>query len=105
MTAPIRLLALSLILSPLAIGCGSAALVRANPSGGRVALEGSYMDSVADARLLMSQHCQGRFAILAEDGRSVIDAPAPDQAHADFTCAGAIEPSHGRELAAALAKP
>jgi hypothetical protein len=43
-------------------GCSSSAsLVRKDAIGGRVAIEGAYMPAMADARLLMVEHCQGRF--------------------------------------------
>jgi hypothetical protein len=40
---------------------GSASLVRKSDLGGRVDLAGAYMPAMADARMLMVEHCQGRF--------------------------------------------
>jgi hypothetical protein len=81
----ITVLAFALVAHALA-GCGSAHLVRADRHGGRVALDGAYMERVADARLLMASHCEGRFTILTADGHGAVDAPAPDQETADFEC-------------------
>jgi hypothetical protein len=47
-------------LATLTVGCASSAnLVRKDTGGGRVSLQGAYMPSMADARLLMAEHCQG----------------------------------------------
>jgi hypothetical protein len=42
--------------------CSSSAnLVRKDPRGGRVELEGAYVPAMSDARMLMVEHCGGRF--------------------------------------------
>lgn len=59
----------------LALGaCGGANLVRKDGVSGRVDLSGPYMPAMADARVLMAEHCKGRFvAVEAED-------------HVEFAC-------------------
>jgi len=53
-------LAAVIALATLTVGCAnSASLVRKDTVGGRVSLQGAYMPSMADARLLMAEHCQG----------------------------------------------
>ena len=43
-------------------GCSSSAqLVRKDAVGGRVALQGAFMPAMGEARLLMAEHCGGRF--------------------------------------------
>ena len=45
------------------VACSSgASLVRKDELGGRVQLQGAYMPAMGDARLLMTEHCRGRFA-------------------------------------------
>jgi hypothetical protein len=39
----------------------SATLARRDTLGGRVALQGAYMPAMADARMVMVEHCQGRY--------------------------------------------
>ena len=39
----------------------SASLVRKDTLGGRVQLAGAYMPAMADARMLMVEHCNGRY--------------------------------------------
>jgi serine/threonine protein kinase len=70
---------------------GGASLVRKDAISGRVRLDGAYMPAMADARLLMVEHCNGRYAAL-ESGNTL-----------DFRCqAPAPRPTtHGTELAAA----
>ena len=41
-------------------GCGSATLARKDAGGGRILLQGSSMTAMADARVLMAEHCGGR---------------------------------------------
>ncbi|MDD9966149.1 MAG: hypothetical protein OXR73_08000 [Myxococcales bacterium] len=43
-------------------GCGSAQLVQHRADGGRVALSGGYMPSMGKARMVMLEHCEGRFS-------------------------------------------
>jgi hypothetical protein len=44
------------------VACSSgASLVRKDAVGGRVQLQGAYMPAMGDARMLMVEHCQGRF--------------------------------------------
>jgi hypothetical protein len=47
-------------LATLTVGCaGNASIVRKDSVGGRVELRGAYMPSMANARLMMVEHCQG----------------------------------------------
>jgi hypothetical protein len=47
------------------VGCSSGAqLVRKDGLGGRVALQGAYMPAMADARVLMTEHCDGRYQMV-----------------------------------------
>jgi hypothetical protein len=39
----------------------SASLVRKDAIGGRVQLTGAYMPAMGDARMLMTEHCNGRY--------------------------------------------
>jgi len=42
------------------LGCANgASFVRKDAVGGRLALHGGYMPAMADARLMMAEHCQG----------------------------------------------
>jgi hypothetical protein len=93
----------SLFVAAALAGCGSAHLVRADRHGGRVAIDGAYMESVANARLVMAEHCGGRFEILAADGEGVVDAPAPGQRVTDFECEGA--PARSAAVTVARAAP
>jgi hypothetical protein len=44
------------------VGCSSSAqLVRKDAVGGRVALQGPFMLAMGEARVLMAEHCSGRF--------------------------------------------
>lgn len=44
------------------VACSSSAnLVRKDALGGRVQLQGAYMPAMGDARMLMAEHCHGRF--------------------------------------------
>lgn len=44
------------------VGCSSSAqLVRKDAVGGRVALQGPFMLAMGEARVLMAEHCNGRF--------------------------------------------
>ena len=72
-----------------------ARIVRADRYGGEVALSGTYMDRAADALLVMAEHCDGRFRILAPAGTGTqyIDAPDRDQRWVDFECVGVDEPA------------
>lgn len=46
----------------LVSGCaGSARFVRTDALGGRIALHGAYMPAMAEARLLMVDHCRSRY--------------------------------------------
>ncbi len=42
----------------------SATLVRTDARGGHVALQGAYVPAMSDARMLMVEHCQGRFTAI-----------------------------------------
>ena len=67
----------------------SASLVRKDTVGGRVQLAGAYMQAMADARMLMVEHCNGRYEYV-ELGHAV-----------EFHCKGhAVQPTtSGSELA------
>ena len=44
------------------VACSSSArLVKQDARGGRVQLQGAYMPAMADARMLMVEHCDGRY--------------------------------------------
>lgn len=63
-----RIALLACLLTTLA-ACSSASLVRKDPGGGRVLLDGPYMGALAEARVLMAEHCRGRSdAIEVGDG-------------------------------------
>jgi hypothetical protein len=72
----------------LAVGCGSAQLVRGDADGGEVILNGSYISAVTEARAVMAEHCNGRFAVYAESTgeHRLLDAPNSDQRRAAFVC-------------------
>jgi hypothetical protein len=80
-----NLTSFALLMFTLCACSSGATLVRKDLAGGRVALAGAYMPAMADARLLMVDHCAGRFAA-TELGRDV-----------EFRCA----PSADRQLARA----
>lgn len=70
-----KISSLILILSVISAGCGTASMVRPDARGGRLELDGAYMPAMSEARLLMAEHCGGRFiADEHEDG------------HVEFTC-------------------
>jgi hypothetical protein len=51
----------------ISAGCSSSAqLVRQDGRGGVVALQGAYMPAMQDARMLMVEHCGGRFEMLEQ---------------------------------------
>jgi hypothetical protein len=83
-------LATVIALATLIVGCANSAnLVRKDTVGGRVSLQGAYMPSMADARLLMAEHCQGPVDAV-ELGESV-----------EFRCVGhAVSSEPRQELAA-----
>lgn len=66
-----RLLAIvSLALGSLT-GCSAgASLVRSDEHGGVVALRGPYMPAMAEARLLMVSHCNGRVLVVERGDRA-----------------------------------
>jgi uncharacterized lipoprotein len=51
----------ALLMLTLSACSSSASLVRKDTIGGRVQLEGAYMPAMADAQLLMVDHCHGRY--------------------------------------------
>ena len=60
---------LSFVLAFAAAGCsGGTRLVRGDRLGGSVALQGPFMLEMGAARLLMAQHCKGRFDALERPG-------------------------------------
>ena len=51
----------------LALGaCGTATLVKKDPYGGRIELQGGFMPSMGEARMLMVEHCQGRSTVTVD---------------------------------------
>jgi hypothetical protein len=50
-----------LVMLPLSACSSSAYLVRKQPFGGRVQLDGAYMPAMSAARMLMVEHCNGRY--------------------------------------------
>lgn len=54
----------------------SATLVRTDARGGHVQLQGAYVPAMSDARMLMVEHCHGRFAAIEHADRI------------EFQCAG-----------------
>jgi hypothetical protein len=61
--------------------------VRTDSAGGTVALHGPYMPAMGDARMLMVEHCRGRYDAV-EQGDQV-----------SFRCRAAGEAAHGAALA------
>ena len=53
--------------SIIATGCGQATTLTKVDHAGSIALEGSYMGAMGDARLMMAEHCQGRFDVIELD--------------------------------------
>ncbi len=67
-----RNLAITAIVLLNLVGCSATAtLARKDPHGGRVALHGPYMPAMSEARLLMVEHCEGRFQ-MQEHGDIVV---------------------------------
>jgi hypothetical protein len=64
---------------------GTAYIVQGDARGGEVALEGAYIDSIAEARAVMAEHCHGRFTVRDANGARV-DVPTRGQSHAKFDC-------------------
>jgi hypothetical protein len=61
-----------LLLTTFLVGCSaSAQLVRADPTGGRIALRGPFMPAMSEAHLLMAEHCGSRFDAI-EHGQDVL---------------------------------
>lgn len=56
-----KIASLLVILSVITMGCGTASVVRPDARGGRIELDGAFMPAMSEARLLMAQHCGGRF--------------------------------------------
>jgi hypothetical protein len=89
--------ALLALLALFASACGgSANLVHAAPRAGQIALHGAYMPAMGEARMLMLEHCQGRFRAV-ERGHQldfVCREDASPQAHAGAQIASAarVEP-------------
>ena len=46
----------------------SATLVLKDGISGRIALRGAYMPAMADARVLMTEHCDGRYQMIETKG-------------------------------------
>lgn len=71
----------------------SASIVRKDSLGGRVQLAGAYMPAMADARMLMVEHCNGRYQAV-ELGSTV-----------EFRCKanGGTQTTAGTEVATAVA--
>jgi hypothetical protein len=58
---PKNLTTAAFVMLTLCACSSSASLVRKDPIGGRVQLAGAYMPAMADARMLMTEHCNGRY--------------------------------------------
>ena len=58
-----KIASLVLILSTISVGCGTASMVRPDARGGRIELDGAYMPAMSEARVLMAEHCGGRFEV------------------------------------------
>ena len=69
------------LLLSLSACSSSANLVRKDRLGGRVQLDGAYMPAMAEARMLMVEHCGGRVDYL-ELGETV-----------EFRCRDRVEPA------------
>jgi hypothetical protein len=54
-------LTLVFAISTLSACSSSASLVRKDALGGRVQLAGAYVPAMGDARMLMVEHCHGRY--------------------------------------------
>ena len=66
MTAVLVMLTLALAVA----GCSSSAqLVRRDAAGGRVALQGAFMPAMGEARVLMAEHCHGRFEAVEQGSK------------------------------------
>jgi hypothetical protein len=69
-------------------GCAAGArLEHTSRNGGQVRLHGAYMPAVGDARVLMAEHCGGRF-VVQEQGDAL-----------QFRCAYDAELAHNTRLA------
>jgi hypothetical protein len=55
------MMSLTIAVGSLVACSSSASLVRKDALGGRVQLQGAYMPAMGDARMLMVEHCHGRF--------------------------------------------
>ena len=84
-----HLLIAALSILALSACSSSAMLVRKDQAGGRIALQGAYMPAMGDARMLMVEHCGGRFEA-HELGDSV-----------EFRCQRAGDGAAGVQLATA----
>ena len=91
----------ALLMISLGACSSGATLVRKDQAGGRIALEGAYVPAMGDARMLMVEHCRGRFEA-SELGdrieyrcrRSAPSAPQPLEAE----LAATGTPAHGLGL-------
>jgi hypothetical protein len=66
-----KLIVVSFVMLILSACSGTAQLVRNDGVGGRVVLQGAYMPAMADARLLMAEHCDGRYTMT--ENHSVVE--------------------------------
>lgn len=82
-----RIAAALLAMAPLLGACGSARLVRGDPHGGEVALDGAYTSAVPEARAVMAAHCRGRFVVVDHGAKS--PTVPPDRRRVTFAC---VEP-------------
>lgn len=63
MKRPIYLV-ITLSFAALAGACSSTAtVVRRDPAGGQLTLQGPYVPAMEEARAQMFEHCQGRFSV------------------------------------------
>jgi hypothetical protein len=68
-----KIASLVLILSTLSVGCGTASMVRPDARGGRIELDGGYMPSMSEARVLMAEHCGGRYDVHEEAAGGAVE--------------------------------
>jgi hypothetical protein len=75
---PKNLITTALAMLTLCACSSGASLVRKDAISGRIRLDGAYMPAMADARLLMVEHCNGRYAALESGNTLDFRCQAPD---------------------------
>lgn len=59
---------LLVLLTSTLFGCSSIAqLIRKDVTGGHIALQGPFMPAMSKARVMMAEHCGGRFEAIEQD--------------------------------------